>query len=51
MHNIIVLCSVISFFTLIVPDSLPYKNKKTKQIIGVVCLLISYYYWNNGKLF
>jgi len=38
---------------LIIPDqSLPIGiSKKHKEILGIICLLVSYYYFNNEKLF
>jgi hypothetical protein len=43
----------VGLFLLITPDQyvhLPV-SKKHKQILGIICLLVAYYYFNNEKLF
>jgi hypothetical protein len=56
MHSVIIICLTISFFTLIIPDTYNLPSSLSglsdkKQIIGIISLLIAYYYWNNEKLF
>ena len=55
MHNITIICLIISFVTLITPvsnsDSDSSFTNKNKQIVGIISLLIAYYYFNNEKLF
>jgi hypothetical protein len=48
-----IVCLLVAFITLITPNYISpnYLTVKNKQIVGIIALLVAYYYFNNEKMF
>ena len=51
MHTEFVYFFLFAGLLLLMLPEQTFISKKHKDILGIVCLLVSYYYFNNEKLF